>query len=324
MPANLTPQYFAAEEKFKTARNAAEKLKALRGMLSAIPKHKGTEKLQADIKRRISLVQEEEERAQKKGGRGPSPDHVQREGAGQIVIVGEPNTGKSALFAALTGAPPEVAPYPFTTQRPRPGMMAFEDVQIQLVDTPPFSDEYMEPWVPNIPRSGDGLLLAIDLSAASPEDQLLGLLAFLERGRVKAIPEREWAEGPADPVLEKRALLVGLKADLAPARPEEVGDFRLRPASARTAEGLGEVASACFRMLRIIRIYAKMPGHKPDMQRPFTLPIGSTVGDLCRTVHKDFAEKLRFARLWRTGSHQGIQVHRDHSLVDRDVVELHM
>ncbi|MBM3321724.1 MAG: 50S ribosome-binding GTPase [Candidatus Eisenbacteria bacterium] len=324
MPANLTPQYFAAEEKYKEAKNPQEKLKALRGMLSAIPKHKGTEKLQADIKRRISLVEEEEERSRKRGGRGPSPDHVPREGAGQIVIVGEPNVGKSALLAALTGAPAEVAAYPFSTQRPRPGMLSFEDVQIQLVDTPPFSDEYMEPWVPNIPRAGNGVLLVIDLSAGDPDDRLLGLLVHLEAARLSLVPEGEWERPIEDEVFTKRALLAGSKADLAGEIPEKVGDFPLRPVSSETLEGIDRLPALLFRMLRVMRVYPKMPGHKPDMERPFTLPVGSGVGDLCRIVHKDFAEKLRFARLWREGSFQGIQVHKDHPLLDKDILELHM
>jgi ribosome-interacting GTPase 1 len=324
MPANLTPQYFAAEEKFKEAKNAQDKLKALRGMLSAIPKHKGTEKLQADIKRRIAQVQDEEERAKKKGGRGPSPDHVPREGAGQIVLVGEPNVGKSALFAALTGAEAEVAPYPFSTQRPRPGMLLHEDVQIQLVDTPPFSEEFMESWVPNIPRGGSGVLVAVDLSGDPADDQLIRLLAFLEDAHLTLVPEPDWAREIEDEVYVKRALVIGTKADLASSVPERAGDFPVHPVSAESGEGIGAMPGLLFRMLRIIRVYSKMPGHKPDMQRPFTLPIGSTVGEMCRQVHKDFADKLRFARLWREGSFQGIQVHQDHGLLDRDVVELHM
>ncbi|MFH1679994.1 MAG: GTPase [Candidatus Eisenbacteria bacterium] len=324
MPANLTPQYFAAEEKYKEAKSPQEKLKALRGMLSAIPKHKGTEKLQADIKRRISLVEEEEERSRKRGGRGPSPDHVPREGAGQVVIVGEPNSGKSALFAALTNAPAEVAPYPFATQRPRPGMVSFEDIQIQLVDTPPFSDEYMEPWVPNIPRSGNGVLIVVDLSGDDPDDQLLRLLAHMESAHLALLPEGEWDRRIEDEVFTKRALLAGAKADIARGVPESVADFPLRPVSAETGQGIDALPALFFRMLRVMRVYSKMPGHKPDMQRPFTLPVDSSVGDLCRSVHKDFAEKLRFARLWREGAFQGIQVHKDHGLIDRDVVELHM
>ncbi|MBN1824900.1 MAG: 50S ribosome-binding GTPase [Candidatus Eisenbacteria bacterium] len=324
MPANLTPAYHAAEAKYKEAANPRDKLKALRGMLSALPKHKGTEKIQADLKRRIALLGEEEENAKKKGGRGPSPDYVPHEGSGQVVLVGGPNAGKSALLGALTGAEPEVAPYPFSTLRPRPGMAEYEDVQIQLVDTPPFSDEFMESWLGNVPRNGHAVLLVVDLSGEDPEDQLLALLGHLEEAGLHVVPEESWEEPIEDEVYGKRALLVGTKADLAGPPPEKAGDFPLHPVSVQTGAGLSEIPPLLFRMLRIFRVYSKMPGHKPDLSRPFTLPIGSTVGDLCRQVHKDFAEKLRFARLWREGSFQGIQIHRDHVLEDRDVVELHM
>lgn len=324
MPANLTPQYFAAEAKYKEATTTRDKLKALRGMLSAIPKHKGTEKLQGDIKRRIALLTEQEEQAKKKGGRGPSPDHVPHEGAGQVVIAGEPNAGKSALFGSLTHAHPEVAPYPFATQRPQPGMIYFEDIQIQLVDTPPFSDEYMEAWLGNVPRSGNAVLLVVDLSGDPPDDQVLRLLAHLEDAGLTLYPEPEWDHEAGDVVFEKRALLVGTKADLAVSVPESVGDFPLHPVSVETGAGLDLLPALLFSMLRVIRVYSKMPRHKPDMERPFTLPTGSTIEDLCRMVHKDFTSSLRFARLWREGSFQGIQIHQDHDVMDRDVVELHI
>ncbi len=324
MPANLTPQYFAAEEKYKEAKTIRDKLKALRGMLSAIPKHKGTEKLQGDIKRRIALLADEEERAKKRGGRGPGPDHVPREGSGQVVLVGGPNAGKSALFGALTHAEPEVAPYPFTTQKPAPGMVGYGGIQIQLVDSPAYSDEYMESWVPNVARSGHAVALVVDLSGGAPEDQLLHLLAYLEEAGLELLPEQAWGEEPDDPVFTKRALLVGTKSDLAAQVPEQVGDFPLHPVSVETGSGLEELPSLLFRLLHVLRIYSKMPRQKPDMDRPFTLPIGSTVGDLCRQVHKDFSDKLRFARIWREGAFQGIQVHPDYILLDEDIVELHI
>src|SRR6185503_2086991 len=69
----------------------------------------------------------------------------------------------SALLAALTKATPEVADYPFTTRRPMPGMVAFENVQIQLVDMPPISHEYMEAWMSQITRNADALLLVVNL-----------------------------------------------------------------------------------------------------------------------------------------------------------------
>jgi ribosome-interacting GTPase 1 len=324
MPANLTPQYFAAEAKYKEAKTTRDKLKALRGMLSAIPKHKGTEKLQGDIKRRIALLADEEERAKKRGGRGPGPDHVPREGAGQVVLVGGPNTGKSAFFGALTHAEPEVAPYPFTTQRPAPGMVEYGGIQIQLVDSPAYSDEYMESWVSNIARSGHALVLVVDLSGEPPEDQLLRLLAHTEEAGLELLPEEDWGKVPDDPVFTKRALLVGTKADLAAGKPERVGDFPLHPVSVEEGSGLEEIPPLLFRLLHVLRVYSKMPRQRPDMDRPFTLPVGSTVGDLCRQVHKDFTDKLRFARLWREGAFQGIQVHQDHVLLDEDIVELHI
>ncbi|MFH1278110.1 MAG: GTPase [Candidatus Eisenbacteria bacterium] len=326
MPANLTPQYFHAEEKYKEAKNVRDKLKALRGMLSAIPKHKGTEKLQGDIKRRIALLTEEEERAKKSGGRGPGLDHVPREGSGQVVIVGVSNAGKSALFDALTHAEPVVAPYPFSTQKPQPGMVEFGGVQIQLVDSPAWSDEYMEAWVPNVARSGHAVILAIDLSGETdPEDQLLTILGHMEEAGMSLVPEPEWGTAViGDPVFRKRALALGTRADLAKSVPAEVGGFPIHPVSAETGAGMSEVPGMLFDLLRIIRVYSKMPHRPPDYERPFTLDAGSNVGDLCRIVHKDFADKLRFARLWREDSFQGIQVHRDHDLVDKDVVELHM
>ncbi len=325
MPANLTPQYFAAEEKFREAKTSREKQKALRGMLSAIPKHKGTEKLQGDIKRKIAFLAEEEEQAKKRGGRGPSPDHVPREGCGQVVLVGGPNSGKSAFFGALTHAEPEIAAYPFTTRRPQPGMVDYGGVQIQLVDSPPYSDEYMEAWVPNVARNGHALLFIIDLSDETDrEDRLVDLLGYMEGIGVSVLPEPAWEKEVEDPVFEKRGLLVGTKRDLAGTVPGEIGGFPLHPVSVESGEGLGEIPALLFRFLRVIRVHSKMPRQKPDMDRPFTLPVGSNVADLCRVVHKDFDEKLRFARLWREGDFQGIQIHHDHELVDRDIVELHM
>ena len=106
MPANLTPQYLKAEERYKQAKTDPEKLLALEEMLATIPKHKGTEKLQGDIKQRISRLKKES--LKKKGSHHWESDFFAvKEGAGQIVILGPPNTGKSQLLASLTSAHPE-------------------------------------------------------------------------------------------------------------------------------------------------------------------------------------------------------------------------
>src|SRR5437762_1488373 len=116
MPANLTPQYMDAERRFKEAQSVTDKIAALEEMMATIPKHKGTEKLQADLKKKMSAFRKESEQA-KKGGRRES-FVVEREGARQLALAGCPNSGKSQLLRALTHATPEVAEYPYTTRMP--------------------------------------------------------------------------------------------------------------------------------------------------------------------------------------------------------------
>ncbi|MCX6553014.1 MAG: 50S ribosome-binding GTPase, partial [Acidobacteria bacterium] len=123
MPANLSPEYHRAEERLRGARSPDEKIAALEEMLRVIPKHKGTDHMQADLKGRIAKLRKE---IGKKGGKGGFTFIVPREGAGQVAIAGPPNSGKSSLVRALTRATPAVGSYPFTTREPVPGMMPFE------------------------------------------------------------------------------------------------------------------------------------------------------------------------------------------------------
>src|SRR5215471_2572280 len=123
MPANLPPEYKAAEAAFRKARDPRERLEWLREMLRTIPKHKGTDHLQGDIKRRIKELSEELERPQRGGARGGPALVIRPEGAAQIALIGPPNASKSSLHARLTGSAAQAAPYPFTTQHPEPGMM---------------------------------------------------------------------------------------------------------------------------------------------------------------------------------------------------------
>ncbi|HIC96666.1 TPA: TGS domain-containing protein [Candidatus Bipolaricaulota bacterium] len=331
MPANLTPEYLAAEARYRAARTDKERLEALREMLSTIPKHKGTEKLQAEIKRKIAQLRT----APKK--RGPTRsvlDFIEPEGAGQVVLAGPPNSGKSSLLARLTNARPEVADYPFSTLRPLPGMMEFEDVQIQLVDLPPLSRGYTEGWVYSHIRNADLVLAVLDLGVEDPEGDLLELLDLLEEERIRLAPDPEEVEGlnGGSGMLIKRGLICGTKLDL-PGAKEHLEALAagangwglpIVTVSAATGEGLEEFRRAVFEALRIIRIYTKEPGKKPDMDQPYILPRGSTVLDLARAIHQDFARKLRFARLWGSGRFEGQQVPRDYPLQDRDIVEIHI
>ena len=171
MPANLPPQYFEAEKRYREARTTRDKLKCLEEMLTIMPKHKGTDKLRADLRRRISKLKDMGQ-ARKGPGRRPPVYFLEKEGAGQVALLGLPNTGKSSLLAALTNAQPVIADYPFTTRIPLAGMMTYENVQIQLIDTPPVSPDYLEPWYPDLLRRADAWLLVVSLAEGEVLDQV--------------------------------------------------------------------------------------------------------------------------------------------------------
>jgi len=354
MPANLSPEYKKAESEFKQARDPRERLRCLREMLRTIPKHKGTEHLQADIKTRIKQLTEELT-GPRKGGARAGPSHsVRPEGAAQVALIGPPNAGKSSLHARLTGSHAEVGSYPYTTKMPLPGMLAYEDIHFQLVDLPPVSADFMEPWFVNALRPADASLLIVDLSDPECVDHVLAIRDRLAEKRV-TLDER-WATPAAgdesaslgdgadadlraaadeddlpDPFgVRLPTLLVANKSDLDP-DPEEVDvleellgvRFPAIAVSAQTGAGLGEIGPRLFDGLGIVRVYTKVPGHPADAKRPFTVRRGNTVLDVARLVHKEIAESLKFARVWGSSQFDGQQVGPDHRLEDKDIVELH-
>jgi ribosome-interacting GTPase 1 len=327
--ANLTPQYHDAEERFKRAADHAEKLATLHEMIALLPKHKGTEKLFADLRKRLSKLEDEAAHPPRGGpGHRVEVGHVRREGAGQWVLLGPPNAGKSALLAALTHARPEVGEYPFTTRAPLPGMMEFEDVQVQLVDTPAVAEGHTEPYLPNLAHDADGVLLVLDVTANDAEAVARLLHDLLARARVW--PRTRPLPPDAPPFLQPKPVLVlGNKAEeddgtFAALAREAIGaDLPFLPVSALTGAGLETLREVLFRELKRIRVYAKEPGRKPDLARPFVLPEGATIHDLATHVHKEIAERLKFARLWGHARFDGQQVDRHHVLADKDVVELH-
>ncbi|MFB3891971.1 MAG: GTPase [Phycisphaerae bacterium] len=325
MPANLTPDYERAEQRYRQAVGDDEKLDALREMLATVPKHKGTEKIQADLKRRISQLRKAA--AHKASAKGLDLFHVPKGGAGQVVLVGLPNCGKSMIVAATTNAPVKVADYPYTTAVPAPGMWRYEDVQIQLVDTPPLTAEHVPPGLMGTINYADVLCLVVD-GAAGPLEQAETLTAIMSaRGLVlRSVPR---AELDHEDFSQHSAILVVNKVDLA--SREDVaalgdlyaGRLDVLGVSAVSGEGLDELARRLWRLLAVIRVYTKEPGRAPDHARPFTLELGSTVEDLARLIHRELPEKMKFARIWGDGRFSGQQVHRTEALKDKDVVEIH-
>jgi len=343
MPANLSPEYKQAEAEYRKAREPKKKLDCLREMLRAIPKHKGTEHLQADIKTKIKQLTEELAGPKKGGARGGPPQAVRAEGAAQIPLIGAANVGKSSLLAKLTGSKTEIGPYPYTTKYPIPGMLAFEDIQFQLVDLPPLSKELIEPWYANALQTADAALLVIDLSNPECLDNIRFIMETLDKKRVTL--QHRWPFSAQTTVAEKTATASPPKPISPKTDNDEPDPFRLHlqpdpndaktlvellgtdfiaiPVSAENKIGLDKIGPLLFSGLGIVRVYTKIPGKKTDTGPPYTLRRGSKIQDLAQLVHKDLAASIKFAKLWGSGLFQGQQVGPEHELADKDIVELH-
>jgi len=321
VPANLTPQYYAAEEKYRQARTPEERIDALQEMLKVIPKHKGTEKLQGDIKKRIARFKEEGKK--RKQSKGFDPFGVEKQGAGQVVLAGYPNTGKSSLVGVLTRARVKVAEYPFTTALPMAGMMPYKDTFIQLVDTPPLSLDNVPSGLIGTFKEADALLVIVDVSTAECLEQLEGIMQILM--------EREVIDrhGEGEIIAPLPFLVLANKIDNPEAEEnmevlkDLMPDLEFLKVSS-SGSGLEELKERIYIMLDIIRVYGKASGREADLERPFILKTGSTVLDFAAMVHKDFPKNLKSALVWGSSRFDGQAVSRDYNLEDGDIVELQL
>ena len=326
MPANLPPQYFEVEKRYREAKSVSEKLRHLEEMLAIMPKHKGTDKLKADLRRRIAQLKDLGA-ARKGPGRRAPVFLVEPEGVGQVTVLGPPNTGKSSLLAALTKAQPQVAPYPYTTRTPLAGMMRYENVQVQLVDTPPIGEEYLEPWFPDLLKRADAWALVL----APPEDPLQQLEATTGVLAGYQLSPAGFAPSPGSRLEGRPSLIVLNKIDLLP-DPEERAFYleflreRLStyPASAQTREGLPELKAALFHLLGLVRVYTRAPGKAANFNSPFVIPLRTTVQELATRIHHDLGKSFKFARVWGKETFDGQRVQRDYLLNEGDVVEIHV
>ena len=326
MPANLTPEFKAAEERYKAAKDVDEKIECLELMLATVPKHKGTEKIQADIKSKLSKMRRQPKR--KSGGRRQDIAHVPHEGAAQVVVLGAANVGKSSLVGRLTKADPKVAEYPFTTLRPQPGMMPYEDILIQLVDLPALGKESPAPWVPQVARYADAALVVIDLGAPDPAVQFGEVLRALEERKVILVPRLEPGHEDAPPERHLPALVVANRLDgedardvLALVREEVGGAWTIDAVSVLTGEGFDGLGHALYGLLGLVRVYSKLRGKKPEAT-PFVLKKGQTVTDFAGQIHKDVVRHFKFARVGGKSGFEGQRVSRDHVLEEGDVIEV--
>lgn len=331
MPANLPPQYYELEREFKAEREPREKLRMAEELLRMMPKHKGTDKLQAEMKAKISKLKKQIEGGEKSHGarQAPAHDHIEKEGAGQLILIGPPNCGKSSLVDALTHAEPLIGDYPYTTREPMTGMMDFETIHLQLIDTPPISPETYENYLSGLIRNADAVILVADLAAKTMAPDLSFVLDKLEEKRIILKPAK--GETPDDPRLSfKPTLICGHKeyddesGEMREKLKEMFPAFKMVMTSIIDDDSLADFAKAAFDALDIIRIYTKPIGKEADFADPVILPIGGTVEQAAVHLHKDFAKKLKFAKIWGQGKYDGQRVQSDFALSDGDILEFHM
>jgi len=331
MPTNLPQEYYKIEKLYKAATDQAEKIELLEEMMSKIPKHKGTDHLRADLRRRLSKMKLSSEQSKKGVSRQSSAYNISKEGGGQIVIVGAPNTGKSSLVAAQTNADPEVSPAPFSTWGPTPGMMKIENIQVQLIDTPPLNPDHMEADMFNLLRKCDMILVMVDLQA-DPVEQLEESMKLLTQQRIAPDHMTDQLDDEFRRLFVKPCLVLANKCD--DDSDEEVfeifrelleGECPMMPVSVTTGHNIDSMKQAIFERLRIMRVYSQAPGEEAKMHLPFVLPIGSNVETFASKVHQDFAENMKSARVWgKSAAFAGQTVSREHILQDGDIVELNM
>ncbi len=328
MPTNLPPDFYEAEKRFRLAKSPEEKITCLEEMLSIIPKHKGTDHIRADYRRQISKLRTAA-RTPKGGSIHVSAFRINREGPGQVVVLGPTNVGKSALVTALTNATPEVAPTPYTTWRPTPGMMLVDNVQIQLIDTPPLDREYLEPELVDLIRRADLILLVLDLQT-HPDQQLETTIEILRQNRIVplhlkgGVEEEQYVWYVPVLVLTNKCDDESMDEICQIFREMLEDEWPILSVSATTGRNLDQLRQIVFENLQLIRVYSKAPDEEPDFSEPVVMKQGATLEEFTKEIHKDFHEKLKFAKVWGSADFDGQMVQRDYILHDGDVVELHI
>ncbi|WP_254513217.1 GTPase [Anatilimnocola floriformis] len=328
MPANLTPQYHKAEEEYRRAQTPEDELRCLEVMLREIPKHKGTDKLQAELKAKISRAKADVETAKKTKKSGPSLK-LPRQGAGRVVLLGGPNAGKSSLLKAVTRATPEIAPYPFTTREPQLGMMPWEDISVQMVDTPPITADVFDSTLLGLIRGSDLVLLMVDLGADEGTEQLQAVLDQLQGSKTRLAKESYLDEEDIGLSFTKTILVLNKIDD--PAAADRIAlmrefiqlDFEEHQISAEAGTGVDGLKNAVAKALDFVRVYTKLPHKKEaDYDKPFTLRRGGTVMDVAELIHHDVAENFKHARIWGTNINPASIVKGDYVVSDKDVLEI--
>lgn len=318
MPANLTPQYIKLRSELEKSKDIEEKIELLQEMIAIIPKHKGTNKMIGELRSKLATFRKEVQNKPSKH-KTYNPYSIVRQGAGQVVVIGFPNVGKSSLVAKLTKVHTTVAPYPFTTDKPIVGMMPFENINIQLIDTPPITEDGFEPSLIDLIRRADLILLVVDAGEDEALDHIEFIKNRLEQAKLK-LTMMDIGEDEETEFIHKKAMIIANKTDLEGSQDridtlielysQEISVVGL---SVEMDTEFDSFKRMVFDVLHIIRVYTKPVGKKPDFNDPVILYRGSTVVEAAEEIHRDFAENLKFAKIWG-GEYNGQRVSRDHPL----------
>jgi len=290
MPVNAGPEYSVAERKFHAAKTKEQKIAALEEMIQKLPKHKGTDHMLAQMRKRLSRLKEEAEAAGKSGTR--SAFSLRKEGAAQVCIIGPTQSGKSTLLNSLTNARAKVNDHAFTTKKPNVGMMFYGDVPIQMIDVP----STFEPKFLSIVRTCDLIIVLFD-STRDVTKQEADIRRILD-----------------DKAIGVEAIFVRNKRFVEKSKYINV--------SARDGFGLDALKEMIWSKLNLIRVYTKSPMGQKQLP-PVAMRPGSNVKELTERVHKDFLKSFKFARVFNDTKFSGQKVGLDYVLRDMDVVEIH-
>tara|TARA_B000000460_G_scaffold154328_1_gene109071 strand:- start:97 stop:735 length:639 start_codon:yes stop_codon:yes gene_type:complete len=211
-------------------------------------------------------------------------------------------------------------------------MLPYEDVHIQLVDTPPISNPGTQSRLYGLLRSTDVFVIVVDLSMDVIEqiDEVFSALKdwefqLLKRGE-KPGEDNRWKSKPT--------ILMGNKADIPGALDQYQiledtfeSDYPVVMASAEEEVGLDDLALEVFRALDVIRVYTKSPRQKLEefeKTDPLVLPVESTVAEAAEKLHRELGHGLKYAVLWgMSGKFESQRVGRGHQLTDGDIIEIH-
>ncbi len=290
MPANLPREWFLIEEKFREEKDIRRKIELLKQLIAITPKHKGTENLLANLRKRLAKLRKESKK--KKGGKRKEFS-IEKRGAAQICVIGLTNSGKSSLLKALSGKEIEISDLPFTTKKPEIRMVNYKDVQLQFIEIPSTFDSYLF----GILNNCDLILALLD----STED------VNYQKGFIESI---------LNPKLLSKTIFVVNKID------KRNVDCNFLKISALSSFNLDKLLEVIWKKLNLIRVYAKPPGKKPE-KIPVTLPASSTIKDFAEKLRISI-DRIKFARVFDSTKFSGRRVGLDYKLKDGMVVELHL